>query len=550
MSIALKEVAHQILFSEEGPLVAPCAMVCSDDAHVSRIGAQVLGSGANAVDAVVAACFAACVANAHRFSLAGAGGLMLVWLEKESKAYAVDFPPVAPLAAKLGTFEFLPSGEVKDSSHLLGARSVTVPAVMAGLARALAQFGTLSLKQAVAPAIELASGGFRVGASLALAASQPHIRQFPETARCFLGNNRPLRPGADLTLANQAELLEKLSEEGAESFYRGDIARAIVEHLISMGGLLSLEDLGLYRPRVYPALREVYRDALIFGGPASTAGSSLFFLTLNILEGLGLKALPCRSTEAVHWVMEAVKLAWKEHRKTAAYAGGSAHPFELIVTKGLAARLRSRIDPGHASVQEPSYRTPLDLHPDVSSHIAAVDAIGNMAVISQTQGAGLFGSGLTIPALGLVMNNGAAFYDHRRGRPHSLEPGKIARILLGSIMVLRKGRPFLALAATGGVSAIAPLAHTLIDIIEHGHGLPQSFASPRLICGERGALIVEKTLPPTVRRGLQKMGHVIELAGQGQKLPGPALGIQVAPQGGGLTGCVDMRRDGGASAGY
>jgi gamma-glutamyltranspeptidase/glutathione hydrolase len=289
---------------------------------------------------------------------------------------------------------------------------------------------------------------------------------------------------------------------------------------------------------------------LIFGGPASTSGSSLLFLALNILEGLGLKALACRATEAVHWVVEAVKLAWKEHRKTAAYVAESAHSFELMATKSLASRLRPRIDPDHAPVQEPSYRTPLDLYPDVSSHIAAVDSIGNMAILSQTQGVGLFGSGLTIPALGLVMNNGMVFFDPRRGRPHSLEPGKIARLLMGSIMVLRKGRPFIALAATGGVSAIAPLAHMLIDIIEHGHGLPQAFASPRLIYEERGTVIVEKTLPPKVRKGLQKMGHVIELAGRGQKLPGPALGIQVDPEGGGLTGYVDMRRDGGALAGY
>ncbi len=541
---------QQVIISEEGTFVAPQAMVCSDDPHVSRVGAQVLSAGANAVDAVVAAAFAAGVVLPHRFSLAGAGGLILVWLEKESRAYAVDFPPVAPLEAKPGTFGLLPYGEVKDQSHLIGARAVTVPAVMAGLARALEQFGTLSLKEAVGSAIELASGGFRVHASLARATHQPHIHKFPETARCFLRKNHPLRPGANLVLADQGALLKKLAEEGPDAFYRGDVARSIVEHLRSMGGLLSLEDMAQYRVRVYPAFRGDYRDALIFGGPASTSGSPLLFLTLNILEGLSLRPLPCRSIESVHWVVEAIKLAWEEHRKTIAYVGKELHPFEWMAAKSLAAKLRSRIDPNSVAVRSPTYRTPLGLYPDTSSHIAAVDADGNMAVFSQTQGAELFGSGVTIPGWGLVMNNGMAFFDHRRGRPHSLEPGKRARVLMGSILVLRQHQPFLAIGATGGLSAVAPLVHLLVDIIEHGHALPQAFASPRLFYKEGGSVVVEQILPPMVRKGLQKMGHPLEIIKKDRKIPGPTLGIQVDSQVGNRTGSIDLRRDEGGLAGF
>ncbi|MBW2306604.1 MAG: gamma-glutamyltransferase [Deltaproteobacteria bacterium] len=542
--------AKTIVLSEEGFLAAPQAMICSDNPHISRVGAQVLCAGANAVDAVVAAAFTAGVVHAHCFSLAGAGGLLLVWLEKESRAYAVDFPPVAPLAAKQGTFKLLPSGEPNDCSHLIGARAVTVPAVMAGLARALEQFGTLSLKKAVGPAMELASGGFRVHATLSRATHQPHIARFPATAHCFLKKNRPLRPGAKLTQADQGILLQKLTEEGPDAFYRGDVARDIVEHLRSLGGLMTLEDLARYRVRVYPAFRGDYRDALIFGGPASTSGSPLLFLTLNILEGLNMRPLPSRSVESVHWMVEAMKLAWAEHRRTMGYVGKNIHPFELMVAKSLAAKLRAMIDPHRAVVQSPSYRTPLALHPDASAHIAAVDADGNMAVFSQTQGAGLFGSGVTIPKWGLVMNNGMVFFDHRRGRPHSLEPGKRARVLTGSILVLRKRQPFLVIGATGGISAIAPLVHLLVDIIEHGQSLTQALGSPRIFYKESGCVMAEQTLPPMVRKGLQKMGHALKLVQQDQELPGPILGIQVDHKGESRTGSVDLRRDGGALAGF
>ena len=221
-----------------------------------------------------------------------------------------------------------------------------------------------------------------------------------------------------------------------------------------------------------------------------------------------------------------------------------------MLSKSLAAKLQTKVDPKHAADQTPSYRTPLELYPDASSHIAAADADGNMAVFSQTQGPELFGSGVTIPGWGLVMNNGMAFFDPRQGRPYSLGPGKRSRILMGSTLMVKNRRPFLALGISGGLYAIAPLAHLVIDIIEHGQTLSQALAAPRLFCSEKGGVVIERTFPPMVRRGLRNMGHALELARRGGKPDGPALGIHVDPQEESRTGCIDPRRAEGVLAGF
>jgi gamma-glutamyltranspeptidase/glutathione hydrolase len=520
--------------------------VVSENRLASEAGANILKKGGNAVDAAITTAHVIGV-SAPAFSGMGGGGFALIWLAREERVVFVDFRERAPSTATEDMFRFTGSGKVFRKENSVGYRSVAVPGAISGHALMLEKYGTLRLRETLDPAARVARRGFRVGRALAYVwkLGAKKLKRFDESRLIFLRKGRPYREGDRIALPTLAKTLTTLAREGAEEFYRGSLARKIAEHMTANMGLVSIRDLEEYEPTIREPLRGSYKDYEIMSAPPPSSGGAVILQSLNILESFPLKSYGIESAEGLHILAEALARSSMNCCSTISDPAFSHPPTERLVSKAFAREVASTISPNTSSI--PTFPSGFPLAPaSNTTHLVVIDGERNVASVTESVEC-YFGSGVTVPGTGILLNDTMHDFDPHPGMANSVDPYKIPMSNMSPTIVLKEGEPILALGSAGGPRIVSSTLQVLLNVIEYGLELRDAVAAPRIHVN--GSCVqLEETVGRAVARELRKMGHGIQVrkrAGKGD--PGLYFGgVHAAhiSEDNCLSGAPDPRRDG------
>jgi len=555
-------------------------MVASQERLASEAGAAVLRQGGNAVDGAVATAFALAVTLPQAGNLGG-GGFAVLWLPGPSPArrrgcfqaspelaigrghaVAVNFRETAPLAATAGMF-LAADGQVDRQRATRSLHSTAVPGTPAGLLLAHRCYGRLPLAQVMAPAIQLAERGFAVGPELARSLRQaaPLLQADPTSRRLFYGAPRrrggepePYRPGELLRQPELAVSLNRIARYGEAGFYRGPSAEALVSLMGRGGGLISQADLDAYRAQLVRPLRGSFRGATVLGMPPPSSGGVTLLQLLQILDPLPLERWGLNSAAAIHVLVEAMNLAYRDRNRWLGDPDQVAIPLDHLLSPDYTADLRRQLDlrrhrpaaalapPGAPGREGPN-----------TTHLSVADRNGGMVALTTTLNFA-YGNGVSVPGAGFLLNNEMDDFTASPGQPNAyglvqgqanaIAPGRRPLSSMSPTLVFRPdGSPWLATGSPGGSRIITTVLQVLLGRLVHGLNLAGAVASPRLhsqlwpdqISHEQG-------ISPDTLELLRRRGHQLQLA----PAMGSANSVEVLPPaagtGGGSLGVADPRR--------
>jgi len=535
--------------TEKQPVRAARGMVVTNHPLASAAGAEMLAGGGNAVDAAIAALFALTVVEPMMVGIFGAGHAQVYLAGRVHTA--IDGYTTAPAAARPDMYRPVSDSwpdymEAVGRENSVGPKSVGVPGNLAAWCEMLARFGTFDLATVMAPAIRHAEHGFRVTGYLAecLAEAAPDLASFPASARVFLPGGAPLRKGERLVQADYAATLRTIAKDGPPLLYGGALGRRVADYMAQSGGLITLDDLTRYRTVERAPVRGTYRGFEIVGCPPPTGGGVHLLQILNVLEGYDVAGLGFGTVDGIHLLAEALKIAFADR---AAATGDPAFvdvPVARLIAKDYAAARRADIDMGKASAFNPGVVPSGSAH---TTHLTVADGDGNVVAATQTINS-LFGSRVVVPETGMLMNNTMFIFDPHPGHAMSVVPGKRMTSSMAPTIVLRDGRPTLALGLPGGARIFTSVLQALVNVIDHGMSLQEAVEAPRMWT-QGQELEVESAVGDDVRAGLAARGHrVVPLA----HVAGGMGAIAFEPDGT-LTGASCWRADGtpiGLGGGY
>jgi gamma-glutamyltranspeptidase/glutathione hydrolase len=475
----------------------------------AEVGRKVLADGGNAVDAVVAAALTVSVVAPQQCGPGGYGGHATFALDGGRTVTAIDFNSAAPAAATDDMFAPGADGKVKGAVNEYGWLAIGVPGVLAGLQLALDRFGTKPFADLVAPAIVFARDGFKVEAALANAirSAAPRLAKDPASAKLLLPDGEPPRAGTTLRNPDLAALLESLQKaKSVEPFYRGEPARRIAAAFKAGGGQVTAEDLAAYRARAVEPLEGTWRGFSVRTPPPGAGGATILE-ALAILAHLGWddwKADDPRSSRAV---LEALRLAWDDRLKYLGDPGMDADPARQLLKRQ---SVRLRADQVARALKDGK---PADAATDGrpaggTVHLSTADGKGNGAALTLTHG-NSFGAQVTVPGLGLTLGHGMFRFEPRPKHPNSPGPGKRPLHNMCPTVVLRDGRPIMALGGRGGRKIPNAVFAVLVHLVGRG-GTPEEALASRRLHTEGGlALGLEPGWPEAVAVRFKEVGYTV-----------------------------------------
>ncbi len=527
-------------------------MVVSQNPEATRVGREVLEEGGNAVDAAVAVSLALGVTEQYHSGIGG-GGFILIYQASGAAVTAIDAREKAPASARRDMF----AGPENRGKSEEGALAVGVPGLLAGLDTALEQHGTMELAELIEPSIRLAGDGFRIGYyySRKIEEKKEKLQRHPESARIYLRDDGSAPPPDHLLVQKDlACTYGKIAEEGTRYFYRGELAGVIADFMKEQRGLITREDLASYAPVVRKPVRGTYRDVTVYSMPPPSSGGIHLVQMLNVLEGFDVKDLGFGSSRYLHTLAETMKWAFRDR---AAFLGDPEFfpvPLGRLTSKKYAAGFRERIDPDTALVLEA--HAPRPGGGTHTSHLSVLDRWGNAVAITQTVNLD-FGSGLTVPGTGIVLNDEmddfaaepgvANFFGLVGSEANAAAPGKRPLSSMTPTIVTKDGKVFMVLGSPGGPRIITSVLQVLVNVIDFGMPLGDAVAAPRVHHQwNPDALFYERRgLAPEVIEELQRYGHTVKPRGS----CGAVHAIMADQETGYVFGAADRRLEGSA-AGY
>jgi gamma-glutamyltranspeptidase/glutathione hydrolase len=504
-----------------------------------------LAAGGNAIDAAIATSFALTVVEPMSVGFFGSGFVNLC-KGTTGEITTLDNYTVAPTAARPDMYEPVSDTwpdymEAKDRKNRVGHLAVAVPGALKSWCYVQERFGKLSLEDVMQPAIRYAGCGFPASPHLVeyITEVQEDIARFPDTAKVFLPNGAPLAPGQTVLRPEYAHTLEAISREGSAYLYDGDLGRAVVEDMERNGGLITMEDLRRYEVKNRPPVRGTFHGyEIVAPGPTSCGGSHII-QALNILEEFDLRALGFGTVRYFHLLAEVLKIVFADRYAFMGDPDVVDIPLDWLTDKGYAALRRREVDMEQAreySAGEPG--STIFETPD-TTHLTTMDNEGNVVSMTQTIHE-TFGSKVTTPGTGMLLNNTMYLFDPHPGQPNSIAPGKRQLSYQSPVIVLKDGRPFMALGTPGGSRIFAAVLQAIVNVIAHGMTLQEAVEAPR-IWTQGQELLVEQDVPRPVMDGLAAMGHQIEVV---PKVAGGMNGVLVDPDSGLMHGAACWRADG------
>jgi len=512
------QIFTQVESASKKPVKAFNGMVVSSDSLATKVGVEILKRGGNAVDAAVAVGFALAVTYPQAGNIGG-GGFMVIKMAN-GETVTIDYREKAPIKAHEDMF-LDESGNFVPEKSQIGHLSVGVPGSVAGLLLALEKYGTMSRKEVLNPAIELAEKGFIVNEGLARAFKNAfeHFKKFPSTMKYFSKNGEPYKEGDLLIQKDLAKVLKLIRDRGRDGFYKGKVADLIVAEMKRGGGIITHEDLEKYQPVIRKPVIGNYRGyEIISMGPPSSGGVCLIEL-LNILENFDLKKYGHNSSYTIHYLVEAMKRVYADRAEYLGDPDFVEIPLDKLLSKEYAKEIASQIDTFFATPSSKIVRSvspPQDgIH---TTHYSVVDKWGNVVSVTTTINS-YFGSMVVVDGAGFFLNNEMDDFSAKPGVPNqfgllgnkanSIQPGKRMLSSMTPTIVLKNGKPFLVLGSPGGSTIITSVLQVILNIIDFEMNIQEAVDAPRVHHQwyPDEVYYEKRGLPLDVIENLKKRGH-------------------------------------------
>lgn len=537
-------------FDEQGNMIrtgrtgcGKTGVVSAGRAEATEIGRDILAQGGNAIDAAVAVAFAmgVCEPNANGI---GGGGFMMIRDGKTGNCVFLDFRENAPAAASPAMYTPKAPGSNEDItlSNVYGGKAVAVPGEVAGLLYALEHYGTMTPKQVISPAADLAREGFVVTPLLHADMEEhaPQLKQYGDGWKIYLQDGQPYPVGSILRNPDLADTLDKIAEGGKDAFYKGEIADKIIAQVQKDGGVLTHADLEGFTVRVLEPVRGTYRGYELISSPPPSSGGTHVIQILNVLENFDISALEVNSVEYLHLFSEVFKLCYADR---AAYMGDPNFvqvPLSGLLSKDYAKELAARVDLSRA--QAPAAGDPWKHESMSTTHFSIADKEGNLVAVTRTINH-FFGSAVVPEGTGFLLNDEMEDFSIDPNSANAVAGGKVPLSCMSPTFILKDGKPFAVLGSPGGIRIISSVVQVISKMIDHGMPLEEAVGSPRIGDDQTDLMIYESRIAAEVIEKLQKMGHPVKAFDDWNRIMGSVNGCVILPDGT-IEGAADPRRDG------
>jgi gamma-glutamyltranspeptidase / glutathione hydrolase len=549
-------------------------MVATDEELGSQAGVEILRRGGNAVDAAIAVAFALAVVEPSAGNIGG-GGFMLVRLAS-GKTTFLDYREVAPGAATRNMY-IGADGKLDPDAAVTGFRSVAVPGTVAGLELALKTYGTMKLADVMTPATRLAEQGFAVNERLAkeLEEEREDLGKFPLSRRIFLKDGKLWRAGETLRQPELAATLKRIAKNGAAEFYRGETAHMLADDMRRSGGIITLDDLAHYAPRIREVLHAKYESDghawEILTSPPPSSGGVAIIEALNMLKDVPLKGWD--DVESVHMVAETMRRVFADRAAYLADPDFANVPVAGLTDPCYAKELAATIDPQHAASSKAVHAgTPHTCTAAATSnsapetivslgegphttHFSVVDAAGNAVASTYTLN-NSYGSHATSSA-GFLLNDEMDDFTTQPGVPNALfgliqseanaiAPGHRPLSSMTPTMLLRDGKLSFVTGSPGGPTIISATLLSVLNWMRLGMDAQAAINAPRFHHQWLpDQVLMEDNFAETMEQALQARGFAVKRRGH----IGLVNAIGIDPQSGERLGAADPR-DNGSAIGY
>ncbi len=560
-------------FAQRTPVEAEHGIVSSVHGLASEAGVEIMRKGGNAVDAAVATGFALAVVFPYAGNLGG-GGFMLIHLADGGAGSAgrqiiIDYREVAPEAATRDMYLGPDGNLIKGpGGSLLGWRASGVPGTVAGLAHAFGKYGSgkITWADVIEPARRLAAEGHPVSQGTAASFREYAYRfeTFPESKRIFLAGGAFLQPGELWRQPELAATLARIQRHGAQEFYEGETARFIADGMAKNGGTITLADLKNYRATERPPLRGTYRGHEIVTMPPPSSGGLALLQMLGMLEPFDVKSLGFNSAAKYHLFTEVMRRAFRDRVEFPADPDFVQVPVAGLLARAYLAGLMKNYDPqkatpsaGLAPGRPDGWAPPAES--GETTHFSIIDAAGNAVSNTYTLN-GAFGSCVTIPGAGFLMNNEMDdfttklgeknLYGLIQGPANSITPGKRPLSSMTPTLVFKDGRLALVTGSPGGSTIITVVLGVITNVIDHGMNIRQAVDAPRfhhqwmpdVLAYERNSFS-----PDSVAL-LKARGHMLQE--RDNVIVSDAETVAIDPATGMRLGASDLRKPDSLTVGY
>jgi gamma-glutamyltranspeptidase/glutathione hydrolase len=496
-------------------------MVATSHTLASEVSRDVLANGGNAVDAAVTAGFALAVTQPRSGNIGG-GGFMLISDEDSGEVIAIDYRETAPASATETMFQDEEGDAVTDRSRYTHLAS-GVPGTVAGLALALEEYGTMSLADALAPAIRLAEDGFAVPPRFVKGLDDTRERFEPwesSMATFFKDDGSSYRAGEVFRQPELAATLKRIAENGASEFYEGETARLLVAEMDKHGGLMTLDDLAGYEPVIREPSHGTYRGHDIYAMSPPSSGGAHIVQMLNVLEGYPIGDMGFGAADTMHVMAEAMKRAYADRSEYLGDTDFVEVPLDGIMSNDYADELREQIDMDQATPSDSiKAGNPTAYESNETTHFSVVDdsglAVSNTYTINFS-----YGSGIVVEDAGFLLNNEMDDFSAKPGVPNAygliggeankVEPGKRMLSSMTPTIVKKDGKNFLITGSPGGSRIITTTLQVLMNVIDHDMNIQSAVSAPRMhhqwLPDE---VRVEAGFSPDTLELLEQRGHTI-----------------------------------------
>jgi len=547
------------------PAAAENGMVVTAQHLATHVGVDVLKSGGNAVDAAVAVGYALAVVYPAAGNLGG-GGFMTIQLADGRKTF-LDFREKAPLAATANMYLDKDGNVVPDLSSK-GHLAVGVPGTVSGMEMALSKYGTKKRAEVIAPAIKLAENGFALeqgDVDLLGTATDEFKADAKDLGTIFLNKGQPLRVGDTLVQKDLAKTLKEISAKGSDGFYKGWVAKAIVDSSQAGKGIITQADLDKYATRELAPIECDYRGYHVVSAPPPSSGGVVICEIMNILEGYPMQELGYHSAQGLHYQIEAMRHAYVDRNSYLGDPDFVKNPISHLLDRDYAAKLRAAIEPQKAGISQNIKPGVAPHEGNNTTHYSIVDKWGNAVSVTYTLN-DWFGAGVMASSTGVILNDEMDDFTSKVGVPNmygliqgeanAIAPGKSPLSSMSPTIVTRDGKTVMVVGTPGGSRIITATLLTMLNVIDYGMNIQEAVDAPRF----HQQWMPETTnleafaVSPDTQKILESWGHKFAGPQDANHLAAILVG---APSLGGkpvgnnrFYGANDPRRSTGLSLGY
>ena len=507
------------------PTVSKSGMVVSQNTLSSEIGIEILDMGGNAVDAAVAVGFSLATTLPRAGNLGG-GGFMLIYLKEKDEVFYIDYRSKSPrnssIEKLLGTKE-IPDRDSQrwervDYTYLASA----VPGTVYGLLEAHKNFGKLSLQDIMKPVISQAEEGIVVSSDLSYVIGvTPQLKSDKESFAIYFEDDEPLKEFSIMKRPDLASTFQQISKNGAKGFYEGEVANKIVEAMNKNNGLITHEDLKNYKSFFRMPIGINYKGYKVFTAAPPSGGGITLLTSLSILNSIDINKYKSDATKTYHFLAEALR---RGHNNRSHFVGDPEYfdvPISDLLSPKRIKELTSSIDANKASPVEDVKAFKRAKESKDTTHFSIIDKDGN--AVSNTYTLGLsFGSGVTIPGTGILMNSQMNNFAYRYGDKTDIgrgaspgnrfEPGKKPMSTMAPTIIFDENdNLFLITGSPGGSDIPAAILRVITGVIDFNLDIGEATMLPRIHKDwPYEGLEHERSLSRDIIRRLNSMGHITE----------------------------------------